>query len=424
MIYKISVAQLIQSILSFFSGVIVVNTFGESIVLNEYYVIFSLFTVLASFFSAPVLQSYTAFQRENLNCIELIENKRKKIVRYGALSIAVWVCILLFLNKRLELVSPEFNGITYFILILCFAIILVISLLVALDTANLLAKGKFFHPIFFSYLLPVGIMLSCLVFGVRVGVTSILIGFGFGTLGAFILVRDYNTKQPWPSVDQVKTNPKIKFATFLVKGTISILPLITIGPIFLFFVAQNTDFSVVYYTIPIGFAGVVSIITSYGKFLVKISSAPNLNNENTMNSLYKTVSLAIMATLFVSVIFKISGELIYKVEFDKEKYSVFNLVLISGVFISGYNIIRADDWQSNLGKMSLIQPLLLILAISLLYSTLYSSLTPVYLATLYSLTFLILFCVRLLTLHGLSKATWLMTLFSAIVYGTLFLMAG
>jgi len=416
--HTISASQFLQSVFTFLAGIVVVNAFGNHPSLNDYYVIFSLFTFVASIFTAPLLQSYVAYQRDFMQYLDLIHDTRVLIVRYCTLLIGVWLVCMLFMSSKLNLSAEEFTGWSYVMVIASFALLLFLTLLTAIDSAELISKGKVLQPIFFSYSVPMGISLLIFYFG-DMGVNIILLGLGFGSIVAYLLGRVYNKKYRSRIPVKLQLSQKPLFREYLLKGSVGIFPLIAIGPMLIFFVAQDVSLSVVFYTIPISFAGVISILTSYGPFIMKISSNNNISTEKNIQSVLFTMVLAIIACLITIIIFRLLGDSIYEVSFSNETFEIFNAILISGVFISGYNVIRADDWKASLSIFALFQPLVLIISAGILFYFLQLYFEPIFIASGYSFSFLVLLIGRIITLYGLSKSSIRLIVFAILTYTAL-----
>jgi len=414
----ISASQFLQSAFTFLAGIVVVNAYGNHPSLNDYYVIFSLFTFVASIFTAPLLQSYVAYQRDFMQYPDLIHDTRVLIVRRCTLLIGVWLACMLFMGSRLALSSEEFTGWSYVIVIASFAFLLFLTLLTAIDSAELTSKGKVLQPIFFSYSVPMGISLLIFYFE-GIGVNAILIGLSFGSIVAYLLGRVYNKKYRIHAPVKSQLNQKPIFREYFLKGSVGILPLISIGPMLIFFVAQDASLSVVFFTIPISFAGVISILTSHGSFIMRISSTNNISIEKNIQSILLTMVLAVITCLITIVIFRLLGDSIYKVDFSNEAFEMFNAILISGVFISGYNVIRADDWKANLSAIALFQPLVLIISTGILFYFLQLYFEPIFIASGYSFSFLVLLIGRIITLYSLSKSSVRLIAFAVLTYAVL-----
>ena len=143
MAYLLSIAQLFQSVFAFLSGIVVVNTFGEFVDLNEYYVIFSSYMILSGIIAAPFMQSLVRFLVDNENAYEEIKRVKKNSIFYGSLIFVFWSAGMLIWQQEFGLSAPAFVGGSYTNVIIVFFLLLVINLLTAIIASGLVAKGKY-----------------------------------------------------------------------------------------------------------------------------------------------------------------------------------------------------------------------------------------------------------------------------------------
>ena len=138
--YFVSLAQFFQSILTFASGVIIINIFGQTVELNEYFSIFSVYMLFAGIIAAPFMQSFAKFIKDSNNNI-LVLRAIKMIIIFSLLSIFLWVAMMYLLESSLNLSSDVFKGEGYILVICIFASTLFFNLLSAILSSILVARN-------------------------------------------------------------------------------------------------------------------------------------------------------------------------------------------------------------------------------------------------------------------------------------------
>ena len=401
MAYLLSIAQLFQSLFAFFSGIIVVNTFGEFVDLNEYYVIFSSYMILSGIIAAPFMQSLVRFLVDNENAYEEIKRVKKNSIFYGLLIFVFWSAGMLIWQRELGLSAPVFVGRSYTNVIIVFFLLLVINLLTAIIASGLVAKGKLLVTIASMYFVPLGTSAFCIFLDNELGILAILYGFFAGTLISFVILIVTGKRNSYISNSEPFLPVTDPFYIYFFKGCIGISPLVVIGQLFIFITSQDKSIGIAYFTIAISFAGVISIFSSYGAFLLKISSKDKLDAVKTVGVVNKTLVLSSVITILVIICFEQFGKLIYDIPFDREQLNIFNALIISGVFISGYNIVRGDDWDVQITAVKVLQPIILTIVSVLLFSLVKTSLgVGLSLCVVYSSVFMVLLLGRMLSAYG------------------------
>lgn len=401
MAYLLSIAQLFQSVFAFLSGIVVVNTFGEFVDLNEYYVIFSSYMILSGIIAAPFMQSLVRFLVDNENAYEEIKRVKKNSIFYGSLIFVFWSAGMLIWQQELGLSAPAFVGGSYTNVIIVFFLLLVINLLTAIIASGLVAKGKLLVTIASMYFVPLGTSAFCIFLDNELGILSILYGFFAGTLISFMILFGIGKKNSYICNSEPFLTVTDPFYIYFFKGCIGIFPLVVIGQLFIFITSQDKSIGIAYFTIAISFAGVISIFSSYGAFLLKISSKDKLDAIKTVVVVNKTLVLSSVITILVILSFEHFGKVIYDIPFDREHLSIFNALIISGIFISGYNIVRGDDWDVELTAGKVLQPIMLTIVSVLLFSLVKTSLgIGLSLCVVYSSVFMVLLLGRMLSIYG------------------------
>lgn len=400
MSYLLSTAQLFQSLFAFVSGIIVVNTFGDLVELNEYYVIFSSYMALAGIIAAPFMQSLVRFLIDNENAYEEIRRVKKNSIFYGLLVFLFWSASMLIWERELGLTTPLFVGGSYANVIFAFFLLLTINLLTAIITSGLVAKGSLLVTIVSMYFVPLGTSTFCIFLDTELGILAILYGFFVGTLISFMILLCIGKRNSYICNSEPFLPVTEPFYMYFLKGCIGILPLVVIGQLFIFLTSQDKSIGIAYFTIAISFAGVISIFSSYGAFLLKISSKEKLDAVKTVGVVNKTLVLSSLITMLVIICFEQFGKLIYDIAFDREQLNIFNALIISGVFISGYNIVRGDDWDVQITAVKALQPIILTIVSVLLFSLVKKWLgIGLSLCIVYSLVFMFLLLGRMVSVY-------------------------
>lgn len=401
MAYLLSIAQLFQSLFAFFSGIIVVNTFGEFVDLNEYYIIFSSYMILSGIIAAPFMQSLTRFLVDNKNAYEEIKRVKKNSIFYGLLIFVFWSAGMLIWQRELGFSAPAFVGESYTAVIIVFFLLLVINLLTAIIVSGLVAKGNLLVTIASMYFVPLGTSAFCIFLDNELGILAILYGFFAGTLISFMILFGIGKSNSYICKSESFLPLTDPFYIYFFKGCIGIFPLVVIGQLFIFITSQDKSIGIAYFTIAISFAGVISIFSSYGAFLLKISSKDKFDPVKTVGAVNKTLVLSWVITILVIICFEQFGTLIYDIPFDREQLNIFNALIISGVFISGYNIVRGDDWDVQITAVKALQPIILTIVSVLLFSLVKTSLgIGLSLCVVYSSVFMVLLLGRMLLIFG------------------------
>lgn len=403
--YLLSIAQLFQSVLTFLSGIIVINRFGESADLNEYYVIFSSYMILSGIIAAPFMQSLVRFFVDNENAYVEIKRTKKKSIFFGLLIFVFWSAGMLIWQRELGLSAQAFTGGSYTNVIIVFFLLLVFNLLTAIIASGLVAKGNLLVTIASMYFVPLGTSAFCIFLDNELGILAILYGFSAGTLISFAILFGVGKRNSYTCKSESFLPITDPFYIYFVKGCIGIFPLVVIGQLFIFITSQDKSIGIAYFTIAISFAGVISIFSSYGSFLLKISSKDKLDAVKTAGVVNKTLVLSWVITMIVIICFEQFGTFIYGIPFDREQLNIFNALIISGVFISGYNIVRGDDWDVQITAGKALQPIILTIVSVLVFSLVKTSLgVGLSLCLVYSFVFMALLLGRMLSVYGYVKS--------------------
>ena len=399
--YFLSIAQLFQSVFSFFSGIVVVNTFGHSADLNDYYVIFASYMILSGIIAAPFMQSLVRFLVDNQNAYEEIKRVKKNSIFYGLPIFVFWSAGMLIWQHELGLSALAFSGGSYTNVIIIFFLLLVINLLTAIVASGLVAKGSLLVTIAGMYVVPLSTSVFCIFLDNELGILAILYGFFAGTVISLVILFSIEKRNSYIGNSAPLSSATHPFYIYFFKGCIGIFPLVVIGQLFIFITSQDKSIGIAYFTIALSFAGVISIFSSYGSFLLRISSKDKLDAVKTVGVLNKTLVLSSAITILVIICFEQFGKLIYDIPFDREQLNIFNALIISGGFVSGYNILRGDDWDVQITRVKVLQPIILTIVSVLLFSLVKTSLgIGLLLCVVYSAVFMVLLVGRMLSVYG------------------------
>jgi len=347
------------------------------------------------------MQSLVRFLVDNENAYEEIKRVKKNSIFYGLLIFVFWSAGMLIWQRELGLSAPAFVGGSYTNVIIVFFLLLVINLLTAIIASGLVAKGNLLVTIASMYFVPLGTSAFCVFLDNELGILAILYGFSAGTLISFVILFGIGKRNSYICNSESFLPITDPFYIYFFKGCIGILPLVVIGQLFLFITSQDKSIGIAYFTIAISFAGVISIFSSYGAFLLKISSKDKLDAVKTVGVVNKTLVLSSIITILVIICFEQFGKLIYDIPFDREQLNIFNALIISGVFISGYNIVRGDDWDVQITAVKVLQPIILTIVSVLLFSLVKTSLgIGLSLCVVYSSVFMVLLLGRMLSVYG------------------------
>jgi hypothetical protein len=399
--YFVSLAQFFQSILTFASGVIIINIFGQTVELNEYFSIFSVYMLFAGIIAAPFMQSFAKFIKDSNNNI-LVLRAIKMIIIFSLLSIFLWVAMMYLLESSLNLSSDVFKGEGYILVICIFASTLFFNLLSAILSSILVARRKLLTPIIYSYLLPIILAILCLKYRNEIGILVVVYAYGIGAF-AVLLGLLVNTKALLFTTTSYNLQSPIElepFYIYFIKGCIGILPLVSLGPIFTFIASSDISINIAYFTIGISFAGVISILSSYGQFLTKISSDTKLDTVGSIRTIIIVLLIASLFALITILAFSAFSSMIYDIPFDENKFKIFNSIVISSIFISGYNIVRADDWTIAYKIKNLaLSVLLIFVSFIVLYYVKNSFGAGILLSSVYSFIYLALLNLRMISIY-------------------------
>lgn len=391
MALALSIIQLALNALNFLQGVVLVRVFASDPGLNGFYSSYAIFLFLLSVINAPFVQALISFDLE--------AGKRPPSSRtanwllflaIGMIDIAIIAFIYFALNDHQLMFKTD-------ILFLSVAVALTLNAFVlsAMFYSRMFRDGSVFLPSLVPWVQPILVTIAMWLFGKQIGLNIIYLGLLASSvtilsINIFLLGRRNMNR---PRIIEYTTT---EFSRAFGRSIISVFPLIVPASFFIYSASTfQQDISVVYFTIPISFAGVISTISSYGTFLLKLPSSKNRSGRGSRQGILAAFALSLVLYGVIVVLINPIFELVYGLVPNPAELTIVKIVLISAVFTSILSVIRTSDFAERVDKFSLFVSFLVsLLTIAAIVTLAMNGVSFFIVSGIYSLSYLLIFLIK------------------------------
>lgn len=339
---RISLIGLVLQSIGFILSVAIANSFVEKNEINNVLKYIAIYNFTFGIIAGPLSHSVLVFSKNDLSVGLTVNDYIFKILNNLAhIFFAVYAVY--------ALIGILYLGVDWRITTTVIALMITAKIqLSSQKVVNILNLNGFIAiPLILNAVVPMTATAAVILLSDNLVTMRLGLGYVSGALlFTYLINRYYKTTLPQEENTfrkNVNLVSRMNFFSVFNKSLNIVFPLMYVPFSLVYIFAQDNRFNTLYLSIPIGFAGIISMLNSYGAYLVGIIH----RNETKSNDIYLTaVTYRSFGTaIMVFIVFWMVHKYIYVLSYDPTKYVVFFIVLISSVFISQYNILRIGAWE-------------------------------------------------------------------------------